>query len=214
MTAPQIASWLVSGYALLLVAVAWGFDRMAKRASDRAEQWHSGGFVYHEDHDAWKCPEDQWLWPTSFDPENRVMRYRAKPSICNSCPVKDTCTSSASGREVSRQVDQWPHSEAGRFHRGIACAIAGLAMLMILGQALIGHGPADLLVLGGALLLVLVTTFPLFRHLMATPANAPDHMPHRSAQEDSVAAAIDKYSTRWGTGSTRGDTEKKERETA
>ena len=33
--------------------------------------------------------------------------------------------------EVSRQVDPWPHSEAGRFHRGIACAIAGLAITMV-----------------------------------------------------------------------------------
>ena len=31
-----------------------------------------------------------------------------------------------------------------------------------------------------------------------TPSNAPDHLPHRSGLEDAVAAAIDRYSTRWG----------------
>ena len=56
-------------------------------------RWSDTGrvaFVYHEDHDAWLCPEDQWLWPKSFDPDNRVMRYRGSPSICNACPVKQT----------------------------------------------------------------------------------------------------------------------------
>ncbi len=93
-------------------------------------------------------PTDQWLWPTSFDPNNRVMRYRAKPTVCNSCPVKADCTTSQHGREVSRQVDPWPFSEAGRFHRGIACAIASLAFIMPLAQAVITHSAADVLVVG------------------------------------------------------------------
>ena len=38
----------------------------------RATHWTTGSFRYHADHDAWQCPQDQWLWPTSFDPENRV----------------------------------------------------------------------------------------------------------------------------------------------
>ncbi|BBY98246.1 hypothetical protein [Mycolicibacterium fallax] len=198
MTGPDIAVWLVSGYALLLVAIAWGFDLMAKRASSHAARWQSGSFAYHPDHDAWRCPEDQWLWPTSFDPENRVMRYRAKPSICNSCPVKKSCTTGSNGREISRQVDEWPHSEAGRFHRGIACVIAGLGMLLVVGQGVAKHSPADLLVLAAALLIVAACTAPLFRHLIHTPVQAPEHLPSRTAHEDSVAAAIDKYSTRWG----------------
>lgn len=198
MTGPDISVWLIAGYALLLVAIAWGFDLMAKRASTRAARWQSGDFVYHPDHDAWRCPEDQWLWPTSFDPENRVMRYRGRPVICNACPVKNDCTSSSHGREVSRQVDEWPHSEAGRFHRGIACVVVGLAVLMILGQAVAAHSPADLMVLGGALLIVAAGSAPLFKHLVQTPVIVPEHLPSRTAHEDAVAATIDKYSTRWG----------------
>ena len=104
-------------------------------------------FTYHADHDAWQCPQDQWLWPTSFDPHSRVMRYRAKPSVCNSCPVKSTCTTSDHGREISRDIDPWPYSEAGQFHRGIACAIAGLALVMVLAMMLAEHNAADLVVL-------------------------------------------------------------------
>lgn len=200
MTAPGIATWLVAGYALLLTAVAWGFDLMAKRASHRAAAWRTGGFVYHPNHDAWQCPQDEWLWPSSFDPGNRVMRYRAKPTVCNHCPVKVDCTTSHHGREISRQVDPWPFSEAGRFHRGIACAVAGLAFLMPLGQALATRNAADLLVGCTTALIVAIICTPLFRHLWSTNVAPPEHLPHRTAHEDTVAAAIDKYSTKWGVG--------------
>ena len=79
------------------------------------------GFAYHDpQHDPWVCPRDEWLWPPEFDPDRRIVRYRARPSVCNACPVKADCTSSDRGREVVRPVDPWPHSEAGRFHRGLA----------------------------------------------------------------------------------------------
>jgi hypothetical protein len=121
MSPPATSVWLVAALALALVAIAWGFDLMARKMSARAARRRTGRFVYHPDHDAWVCPQDQWLWPTSFDPHDRIMRYRAKPGGCNACPVKSTCTTSDRGREVTREVDPWPYSEAGRFHRGISC---------------------------------------------------------------------------------------------
>ena len=116
--------WLVCVYALGLVAVGWGFDILAKRTSQRFVASRTFGFTYHESNDAWLCPEDQWLWPVAFDTDNRVMRYRAKPSVCNTCPIKDTCTVSSNGRELTREVDEWPYSESGKFHRGLAVAVA------------------------------------------------------------------------------------------
>lgn len=198
MAAPATAVWLVAAYSLALVAIAWGFDLMARKSSARAARWRTGQFVYRADHDAWVCPEDQWLWPTSFDPKNRVMRYRAQPIVCNSCPVKSSCTTSHHGREISREVDPWPFSEAGLFHRGIACVVAGLALVLLLGMLIGRHSPADVLVLLGTALVVIAATVPLARHLWTTPSNAPPHLPHRSLHEDAVAAAIDRYSTRWG----------------
>ena len=207
MTVPAVATWLVSGYAVFLAAAAWGFDLMARKASHRAQRWRTGRFVYHPDHDAWQCPTEQWLWPTSFDPAHRVMRYRAKPIVCNTCPVKADCTTSDHGREISRQVDPWPFSEAGRFHRGIACVVALLAILMPVGQAVMEPSPADLLLLGAVVVAVAAVCAPLFRHLWAAPVTGPEHVPHRTAHEDSVAAAIDRYSTRWGMGRARGGDE-------
>jgi hypothetical protein len=129
---------MASGYCLLLVGLAYAIDALARRAASVAEGGVSGGFRYHEDHDAWTCPEDQWLWPQSFDPDNRLIRYRASPSICNACPVKDSCTTSSSGREVQRAVDVWPASEAARFHRGIACVVVVLGLAWPLATAATG----------------------------------------------------------------------------
>ena len=73
--------WVACAYAVLLVAIGWSFDRMARRSSQRSVASRTFGFTYHESHDAWQCPEDQWLWPTAYDRDNRVMRYRADADI-------------------------------------------------------------------------------------------------------------------------------------
>ena len=172
--------WLACGYCLALVGLAYAIDALARRAASSAEGGVSGGFVYHQDHDAWLCPEDQWLWPQSFDPDNRVMRYRGKPSICNACPVKESCTQSHSGREVQRAVDSWPASEAARFHRGIACATVILGLVWPLAVALSGPGTTGLVVLGIGAALALVISLPLWSHLRRSPVTLPEGMERRS----------------------------------
>lgn len=188
-----IAVWLAAGYGVVLLVVAYGLDLLARRTSSNTARWRSGAFTYHEDHDAWICPEDQWLWPHSFDPENRVMRYRASPAVCNACPVKETCTSSTHGREISRGVDPWPASEAERFHRGIACSVAVLGALWPAGMMLDGGSAGELTVLGAALAVVAVGSWPLWSHLRRSPAAFPDHVkverPDDAAAARAVAAA-------------------------
>jgi hypothetical protein len=188
--------WLGSAYAAFLVAAAYGLDLLARRASRHTTDWRSGTFRYHEDHDAWVCPEDQWLWPEAFDPENRVMRYRANPTVCNNCPVKQACTGSDSGREVIRNVDPWPHSEAGRFHRGIACSATALAVLLPLALA-VGRPVAEAGALVLASLLAAVASWPLWRHLRRSPAGFPDHVARQPAL-GLPAEPSDRFATRWG----------------
>lgn len=201
--------WLALGYGTVLVLVAYGVDALARRAADKVQRDRSGGFVYHQDHDAWLCPQDQWLWPTSYDPGNRVMRYRASPTVCNSCPVKHACTSSASGREVSRAVDTWPASEAARFHRGISCAITVLAVVWPLSTALAHFDSVGLVVIlvTGALVLA-VASLPLWSHLRRTPAD-PSGVLVRSlddtvAERDRVALAHRRRRTTYGSDRRRG----------
>lgn len=168
-----IETWLTIGYAGLLVVIAYGIDTFARRAAAKVEQHRSGGFVYHEDHDAWLCPQDQWLWPKSFDPDNRVMRYRGSPTVCNACPVKQTCTASNDGREVIRAIDSWPASEAARFHRGIACAVSAIAVIWPLAMALAAETVPETLLLLGCAVAVGVLSLPLWSHLRRTPAIPP-----------------------------------------
>lgn len=182
--------WLASGYCLALVALAYVIDHLARRAASAAEGGATGGFTYHEDHDAWQCPEDQWLWPQSFDPEHRVMRYRGSPTICNACPVKDTCTPSMSGREVQRAVDSWPASEAARFHRGIACAVVALGLVWPLATAMVRPGTDAILVLAGAIGLALVASLPLWSHLWRNPVYLPEGMRAQSLDETVVEREV------------------------
>ncbi|HHX86377.1 MAG TPA: hypothetical protein GX694_13865 [Actinomycetales bacterium] len=171
MTGIAVSAWLAAGYGAVLVLVAYAIDRMARRAQTRLQEQRTPGFVYHEDHDAWLCPEDQWLWPRSFDPDNRVMRYRGSPSVCNSCPVKESCTSSADGREMRRMVDTWPASESARFHRGIACAVTVAAVAWPLASVLAEDGWAARGFLLGVSLALVVASLPLWAHLRRTPAD-------------------------------------------
>ncbi len=192
MSEVDVMVWLAAGYGGFLLLAAYGLDLMARRASAHSAKWHSGAFTYHADHDAWICPEDQWLWPQSFDPENRVMRYRASPAVCNACPVRDTCTTSPNGREISRNVDPWPNSEAERFHRGIACALVVLGLLWPLTM-LIGHRTGtEQLVLLASIVVISLGSWPLWSHLRRTPAAFPEDVPVERPDERAAAQAIER----------------------
>ena len=180
MTAVDTTVWLTAGYAVFLIFVAHGFDRLARVTARRSERWRTGSFVYHADHDAWQCPQDQWLWPVSFDADNRLMRYRATPTVCNACPVKASCTTSSKGREITREVDPWPHSEAGRFHRGIACTIAALAGMLPLVTLVAERDLLDAVVLVATIAFAGVASIPLVTHFWNTPDGFPDHVPVES----------------------------------
>lgn len=183
------AVWFAIAYGVFLLLVAHVLDHLARRTATRTNDWRSGGFTYHEDHDAWMCPEDQWLWPISFDPDNRVMRYRATPTVCNACPVKETCTTSDNGRQVGRNVDPWPNSEAERFHRGIACVVVVLGLVWPLAAMLQDRTSLELAVLGAGAGAIALGSWPLWSHLRRSPAGFPDHVKVEGLDE-TVAARL------------------------
>jgi hypothetical protein len=168
---------LAAGYAVFLLGAAVGVDRLARHAHQRSDRYRTAGFRYHPHHDAWVCPREEWLWPAEFDPDRRMVRYRAKPSVCNACPVKAECTSSPHGREIVRALDPWPHSEAGRFHRGVALMLIGLAALILVLEMTRHHTLIALAVLAVPLALTGALGWRFLDHLRHTPAGFPNPTP-------------------------------------
>lgn len=165
---------LMGGYSVLLLAAALGIERMARYSQQLSGEYQTLGFVYHERRDAWECPEGQYLWRSTGDPDQSFARYRAKAHMCNTCPSKKNCTDSDSGREIRRSLAPWPHSEVGRFHRGLSHTLILLAGLVLAVEALRHQQPAELLVLGVLLFAVAAMGRHMLAAFRASPANFPD----------------------------------------
>ena len=62
-------------------------------------------FDYDPANDLYICPQGHQLPLKSIDENTRVKRYKAKPSQCRGCPLKNQCTD-ASSRAVMRLMDE------------------------------------------------------------------------------------------------------------
>jgi hypothetical protein len=166
---------LAGGYAVFLLAAAITIEWLSAHTHRRSLRYRTAGFTYHEQQDHWECPEGQHLWPHEFDRDRRLVRYRAKAHICNGCPLKAACTDSDDGREIVRPLDPWPHSEAGRFHRGLSLMLVALALLVIVVGAARNHAAAD----AGSLLFLLAAALGtgrwLLRDFREHPSGFPEH---------------------------------------
>ena len=119
-----------------------------------------------------------------------MVRYRARPQICNHCPAKPECTDSDEGGEVVRPMDPWPHSEAGRFHRGISLAVDLVAALILAAELVRNHAPAELAVLTAALVVVALAAWHLhaaFRDSPRTSRSPTARRPSRPRQNRPVS---------------------------
>ena len=168
---PDVA--LFASYAGFLLVVAVALDRLARHSHARSELYRTAGFSYQPLQDAWICPENQMLWLAEYDEERRQVRYRAKPSVCNACPVKSDCTSSHQGREISLPTEPWPHSEAARFHRGIVLLLVGLAALLAAVAMALSNQRADLAVSALPMLAAALLGRRFTEHFRRSPAGFP-----------------------------------------
>jgi len=171
--------------------VAAVLDWLGQHTQRRSERFRTAGFRYQPQHDAWTCSQDAMLWPMEYDAEKHLVRYRAKPSVCNACHVKPDCTDSPHGREVIRAVAPWPHSEAGRFHRGMSLVIVALAVVLLLVAAA-RHPQPSTLVLGAPLLFAALLGYRYSGHFRDTPANFPAPTPATGLRVTRTSR------TRWG----------------
>jgi len=195
LAAVPIEVWLSIGYSLAMVGLAYVIDGFARRAASTHEGGRLSGFAYDERADVFTCRHDQVLRPHSFDPDSKVVSYRAKAATCNACPSKHLCTTSNVGREAQLSVESWPASEAAQFHRRIACAVVVLGLLWPVMLALTGPGPAGFLVLGLGTLTVALVSVPLWSHLWRSTTYMPTGMLLESSDHHTATPSRDALAT-------------------
>ena len=160
-------------YALVLFGAALGLDAMARHSSRRTGRYRTAGFEFKPEHDLWICPEGQELKRDAVDAHTRVIRYRASPQTCNACPAKDGCTDSHDGRELVQPLDSWPHSEAGRFHRGISVVLLTLALLVLLIAGIRNHESEEVALLALAFAPAAIAFPRMLKSVLVSPSDFP-----------------------------------------
>jgi hypothetical protein len=165
---------LGAGYSVLLLALALGLDLAARHSHQRSLRYRTNGFDFRHDLDAWVCPEGEHLRRIETDHSLRVARYRARAHVCNACSIKDACTDSDRGREIVQPMDPWPHSEAGRFHRGIALVLVALAVVVAIVALARNHAPVEVTVLVPVLGLGLIALGRMAGSFRRMPEVFPD----------------------------------------
>jgi hypothetical protein len=154
----HLEALFATAYALMLLAIAAGLEWLAKHSHKRADRYHTGGFRFHRDRDAWECPMGIALIRAEIDHERQIVRYRAPAHTCNSCQIKSRCTHSDNGREIAVPLDPWIQSASLRLQRGISLVLLILASFILVIE-LLRHGHEGEPYLLGVVLLVVVLRF-------------------------------------------------------
>jgi hypothetical protein len=164
---------LAAGYAGFLILAATGLDLLARHSHQRSGRYRTAGFNFRPDLDLWECPEGEQLRRIDTDHHQRLAHYRASPATCNACPVKGDCTDSDRGRQITRALDPWPHSEAGRFHRGV-CVVLIVLAAVIAGVGLVrSDGGAESILLAAMLGAAIAIAGRLLAAFRRTPTGFP-----------------------------------------
>lgn len=196
---------LAGGYAAFLLLAAALLEWLSAHTHRRSLRYRTAGFSYDAEQDHWQCPERQHLLPHEFDHERRLVRYRAKAHICNGCPRKPDCTDSNEGREIVRPLDPWPHSEAGRFHRGLSLVLVVLALLVLGVGVTRNHAPAEAALLLSMLAAALLVGRWLLRDFRAHPAGFPAPTASQGLRMAATDGAGRRRRSRWASQNRTGD---------
>lgn len=182
---------LATAYATFLLAAALVLELLARHSHGRSERYRTAGFRYHRHLDAWECSEGHHLARREDDHERRLARYRGRAHVCNACAVKEACTDSDVGRELVRAIDPWPHSDVGRFHRGVSLALVLLAALVTVVEAIRHHQPLELAVMAPLVALIAIVGPRLVSAFRSNPSTFPQVSLAGSESADPVFKAAD-----------------------
>ncbi len=74
---------------------------------ERGPLFGKNEFVYDAEKDLYICPQGETLRRQGLDYQQRSIRYAARPSACNPCPLKARCTKSKEkGRWIRRSFEE------------------------------------------------------------------------------------------------------------
>jgi transposase len=83
----------------------------------RTEFFGQRDFHYDAEHDHYLCPNGAELRLLPSGCTDQFKQYRAKASVCNACPLKSRCTTSKTGRRLSRHVAEEAFERVRAFHQ-------------------------------------------------------------------------------------------------
>ena len=81
-------------------------DMVLPKHDERGPLFAKIEFTYDSAKDLYICPQGETLHRQGLDYKQRSIRYAAKPSACNACPLKSHCTKSKKGRWIRRSFDE------------------------------------------------------------------------------------------------------------
>lgn len=167
---------LMLGYALMLAVIASVLELAARHAHRRSLETRTIGFTYHPEHDIWKCPRDQHLFPIYSESSPKVVVYRAPASACNACRSKADCTDSTTGRQIERRIAQGLEYGMQRFHRAISVTLLALANLILAVELFRSHGLCPRLALLVVFIVFCLAIRRLAYDLRPKPGTAGDRL--------------------------------------
>lgn len=83
----------------------------------RTEVFGQRDFRYDAEHDLYICPAGAQLRVLPSGCTDQFKQYRAKASVCNACPLKSQCTTSNTGRKLSRHMAEEAFERVRAFHQ-------------------------------------------------------------------------------------------------
>lgn len=95
-------------------------------------------FTFDAYRDVYRCPQDAILCRVGMSRLDRTTRYQADAEVCNACPCKHRCTTSDSGRAVTRHVDAAYHDKV-RSYEGTTAYQTALRKRAVWAEPLFGE---------------------------------------------------------------------------
>jgi hypothetical protein len=155
----DIELWIILFYVVAVLAGARIVEALARVHFARAQSYGKQGFEYVEAHDAYRCPQGEYLVLHNVHQDNQLAVYRAPPASCRQCRLKARCAPFSEGRLLFRSLAAWAETNVGRFHRSVSVIMFAAAVVISVagfrrwaGQA--GSGWLACALLAGVVLLV------------------------------------------------------------